>query len=254
MVAVINLTGKILSTSNSGKFKILRHLKTREIEVEFINTGYRKIVNLGNAQKGSIKDPYAPNVFGIGHVGEGKYSYKNHSKIYRTWQNMLARCFVRSGGVPRTVCKRWLNFQKFASDVVKMPNHDSLGFDFDKDLRVLGNRHYSPKTCSFVPIAVSKLLSTVSRNKHDMSQGVTKNIYKGKRGTTVAYLARANINGGVLNIGTFSTEEEARNEYLKVRLKSIRRIAKKYAEFLHPDVYENLMNYPAERLVQYELQ
>lgn len=88
--------------------------------------------------------------------------------LYRTWQDIKRRCYDPAfrpypyyGGVGVTMCKEWLvspkEFINWALDNGWQP-----GMEIDKDLKVKGNKVYSPATCSVVSHRVN-MLSVVSR-------------------------------------------------------------------------------------------
>ena len=125
-----------------------------------------------------------------------------------------------------------------------MPNHDVSGFDFDKDLRILGNKRYSPKTCSFVPKAISCLFSKGYRTKQKAKMGVSPITYRGRK----SFIARVSIDNRIVNLGTFGTEDKARQVYLEARLANIKRLAKWHRHEIHSEVYRTLMGYTARQL------
>jgi hypothetical protein len=93
--------------------------------------------------------------YGVG-FNSHKYGYitSKHgrdTKAYSQWHSMIQRCY--NGHVNYldcTVCEEWLDFQEFAKwHEVTYPN-DGLAVELDKDIKVPGNRVYSPETCLFV--------------------------------------------------------------------------------------------------------
>lgn len=73
--------------------------------------------------------------------------------FYRTWKDMLKRCFsdkykaVRPTYENVTCCKEWLVFSNFKH---WMEKQDWKGKQLDKDILVPNNKDYSPETCAFV--------------------------------------------------------------------------------------------------------
>ena len=87
--------GKICKSLNSGDFKILKYNDSKEVEIQFLKTGYETSVTLGNIRKGEVKDPYSPSVFGVGILGT-KYPISEggvKTKEYVLWCHMLTRCY-----------------------------------------------------------------------------------------------------------------------------------------------------------------
>ena len=101
------------------------------------------------------KDLNKPSVFGIGCFGYGKYTYKDHYKIYKSWSHMITRCYdhkysdVFPTYVGCSICEEWLNFQTFAQWY-----EDNMWLDkqhyLDKDILIKGNKIYSPDNCVLV--------------------------------------------------------------------------------------------------------
>ena len=61
--------GKVCKSLNSGDFKILKYNDKKNVEIQFLNTGFKAVVELGSIRKGEVKDPYLASVYGIGVVG-----------------------------------------------------------------------------------------------------------------------------------------------------------------------------------------
>ena len=58
--------GKVCKSKSSGDFKILKYNDAKDVEIQFINTGFEVVVELGSIRKGEVKDPYSPSVYGVG--------------------------------------------------------------------------------------------------------------------------------------------------------------------------------------------
>lgn len=147
---------KVYSTKNYGELKILSYTNSSDVLIEFIKTKYKTNTYSSSILKGSVKDKTIPRFLGVGFVGDGKYTpHKNGHKTnsYTAWKGMLTRCYCKKTQkrqptyIGCTVCDEWHNFQNFAKwfDV----NYIS-GTQLDKDIKVKGNKVYSPDTCSFV--------------------------------------------------------------------------------------------------------
>ena len=85
--------GKVCKSKSSGDFKVLKYNNAKDVEIQFLKTGYETTVELGNIKKGDVKDPYSPSVYGVGILGTKYPSTINgiHTKEYKLWQNMLVR-------------------------------------------------------------------------------------------------------------------------------------------------------------------
>ena len=88
----IELVGQSFETNNCGILKIISYVNRHEVGIMFINTGYVTTITKQNIIKGEVKDKYHPHVLDIGYIGEDD-TLKNNRKAYRTWYNMLTRCY-----------------------------------------------------------------------------------------------------------------------------------------------------------------
>lgn len=82
--------------------------------------------------------------------------------FYRTWANMLNRCYSEKYHLTRPTyigCKvadEWLLFSNFKK---WMENQDWQGSSLDKDLIVPSNKVYSPETCAFVSASTNNFVT-----------------------------------------------------------------------------------------------
>lgn len=250
------LEGKVISTKKFGDFKVIKYNNSTDIEVEFIETGYRTTAAAKEVRLGKVKDVLKKNVYGIGFLGDGPYEgtfiNKNgkcaNSPAYETWIGILKRCYSEN---PKSfvkhkpylfvsVCKEWLNFQVFAKWFYKnLPSYEN--YALDKDLKIVGSKEYSPDSCSFVPDAVNSLFTGYV--ERDLPRGVhfcnTKQKY-------IAQLHEgAKTAGGKKKqtyLGTYNTPEPAIEAYRKAKIQHVKEVADKHKDSIHPDVYNNLVN------------
>lgn len=106
-----------------------------------------------------------PTVCGIGIAGSSRKSVKVDGRYvyipeYVLWKNLINRCynenslkrFERYRGC--SVCDRWLHYDNFIEDLPNLKGYgewiSGLDYELDKDIRVAGNRVYSPDTCMFI--------------------------------------------------------------------------------------------------------
>ena len=87
--------GKVCKSKSSGDFKIVKYNDAKDVEIQFLKTGFETSVQLGSIRNGNVKDPYSPSVFGVGVSGTKYPSTINGviTKEYDLWQNMLRRCY-----------------------------------------------------------------------------------------------------------------------------------------------------------------
>lgn len=230
--------GDVFTSRSSGEYEVIKNTDAYNVTVKFLETGTVRTAQAGSVRAGQIKDPFYPSVQGVGFVGIGPHNYKTQKRLNWLWREMLRRAynnkFVGSHRYKEiVVVPRWHNFQTFCDDVLKLPNHNRKGYHFDKDLRVLGNKKYGPRYCSFVPAQINVI--SVERdniNKSRYGTGVHK--HPDCQGYYVLHNGK--------NIGSFATAKKARLAYGKDKVRHIREIANKYREHIHKDVYTTLMS------------
>lgn len=133
--------------------KILPNTNQRAL-IKFIDTGAVLERYIPDVLLGRVRDPCSPSVCDVGFVGQGKYDSTQlikGGKPYYIWKSMLARCYsARKSSCYEgvTVCEEWHNFQNFAK---WFEENYVEGYELDKDIKIRGNKLYSPETCMFVP-------------------------------------------------------------------------------------------------------
>ena len=249
--------GKVFNSKSCGKYEVIQYLNAKEITVRFLNTGFTTVSELKEVKDGKIKDLLLPSVSGIGYVGVGPYlcnvriesGKTKNTPEYEVWNGMLKRCYNKEWrdkgrhysyeGV--TVCKEWHCFQTFANWYNdNKPDYDD--FALDKDLKIIGNREYSPDACTFVPDRVNALF-TGTTDKRELPRGVhlctTKKLY-------IVQLHRGELtkNGNPKQsyLGAYTDKDLAISIYQKEKIKLVNEVAEEYKSVLHPDVYFNLKN------------
>lgn len=180
------LPGTIHSTSRYGDFKILQYNKWDDIEIYFINTGYSTNAQASNIRNGNIKDLMLPSIFEVGFIGDGVHKSSSNGKItkpYRAWSGMMHRCYSEKTQKRQPTYKccsvdpRWHNFQVFAK-WFELNYVD--GFQLDKDIKVKGNKIYSPETCIFVSAKENSMASHAKLHKYKNPNGEVVEIYNMK--------------------------------------------------------------------------
>lgn len=141
--------GELRDTSRSGQYRVLSYEGTFKVLIQFENTKHKMYVHANHVRKNWCKDPMAPSVHGVGFLGD-VYSSVTHPKIHAIWASMLGRCYSddvqkrHPAYVGCTVCDEWHNFSNFVPWYLK---NIKAGEHLDKDIKVKGNREYSPSTC-----------------------------------------------------------------------------------------------------------
>jgi len=102
---------------------------------------------------------------------------------YRTWMDMLRRCYSTKLQEKHTtylgcsVSEEWLTFSNFKS---WMEEQDFEGMQLDKDILFGGNKIYSAETCVFVSGMVNKFTTDSGASRGEWLIGVTWRKDKGK--------------------------------------------------------------------------
>ena len=241
--------GKILKSKNSGDFKIVKYKNSRNVEIQFINTGYETSAQLEHIKNGNVKDPYVASVHGVGIAG-AKYPITIngvHTKEYELWCNMLKRCYSDTYQKKQPTYKgcevsnNFLRYEYFYEWCHNQIGFDNEGWHLDKDLLVKGNKVYSEDSCIFIPKEINLLLtkSTASRGEHLIG------VYWDK--TNKAFKAQVSKSKGKReHLGLFNTEIEAFNAYKEAKESFIKEQANNWKDQIDPRAYKALMNYTVE--------
>ena len=241
--------GKILKSKNSGGFKIVKYNNSRNVDIQFTNTGFETSAQLEHIKNGNVKDPYLPSVHGVGIAG-AKYPITVNgvkTKEYMLWCSMLERCYNATYQKQRPtyegceVSDNFKSYEYFYEWCNKQIGFDNEDWHLDKDLLIKGNKVYSESTCVFIPREVNTLLtkSTASRGEHLICVFWNK--------TNKAFRARVNKNKGMQeHLGYFNTEIEAFNAYKQAKESFIKEQREKWKDKIDESAYKALMNYTVD--------
>ncbi len=170
-------------TNNFGELEIVEYVDAKNTRVKFLATGYETIVRASDTREGRVKDRMHPSVCAVGFVSEGNFKTTidgKDTKIYKTWRHMLERCYDKKYQAKRptyigcSVCAEWHNFQIFAE---WMSEQDYEGKQLDKDIKVKGNKVYSPDTCTFVTLDKNVVDAHAKHYTFISPEGVVTDIY-----------------------------------------------------------------------------
>ena len=238
--------GKVFKSKLSGDFKVLKYNDSKDVEIQFVNTGFETSVQLVNIKSGNIKDPYSPSVYGVGVLGT-KYPISEggrDTKECTLWKNMLKRCYnddCKKKQPTYEDCEASENFKYY--EYFYEWCHKQIGFgnedwQLDKDLLVKGNKVYSENTCVFIPREINSLLIKREASRGEHLIGVCW-CSKDK-----AFVARVNKNKGKREwLGYFKTEIEAFNAYKEAKEAFVKEQADKFKSQIDDRAYNALMNY-----------
>ena len=241
--------GKVCKSKLSGDFKILKYNGARDIEIQFLKTGYRKVAEMKEVRNGNVKDSYSPSVFGVGISGT-KYPIRVNdvqTKEYMLWYSMLRRCYNDTYKNKYTtyegceVSDKFKSYEYFYEWCQNQIGFGNEGWHLDKDLLIKGNKVYSENTCVFIPAEINSLLvkSTSLRGKHLIGVSWSN--------TSKSFVAQVRKNKGKPEyLGLFNTEIEAFNAYKQAKEAFIKEQANKCKSQIDERAYNALMNYEVD--------
>lgn len=241
--------GKVFSSKNCGKFKVLEYTDSRNVLVEFLETKTRKTVSAGNIRRGAVGDMFAKTVAGVGCLGNASPKLNgSFVKGYWTWVAMLTRCYnkdYQSNYRSYSECyvsenfKDFEKFQLWCSRQIGFDQLDDKGKNFvlDKDILIKGNKKYSEDNCVFLPQELNGIILKSDSTRGKYPVGTYFNKERGK------FLAGMRKHGKRVNIGRFDNFEDAFSAYKKAKEAYIKEVATKWKDKIDPRAYEALMNW-----------
>ena len=248
-VSYKDCVGKVCKSKSSGDFKVVKYNDSKDVEIQFVNTGFEMFARLGDIRSGLIKDPYSPSVYGVGIVGT-KYTITVDgvkTKEYELWKDTLKRCYSDTYQKKQPtyegceVSDKFKSYEYFYEWCNEQIGFNNEGWQLDKDLLIKGNKVYSEDSCVFLPQEINKILvkCTASRGQHLIG------VYWNKRDK--AFVAQVSKNkSGSEYLGYFKTELEAFKAYKQAKESFIKEQANKWKGKIDERAYEALMNYQVE--------
>ena len=248
-VSYKDCVGKVCKSKSSGDFKILKYNDKKNVEIQFLKTGFETTVELGSIRNGGVKDRYLPSVYGVGVIGD-KYPSKVNgvlTKEYKLWTSMLVRCYSDNSKKRRPtyegceVSNNFKSYEYFYEWCNKQVGFGVEGFELDKDLLIKGNKVYSENSCVFIPVEINSLLIKRENMRGKYLIGVCWSK------TANAFVSRVSRNKGMQeHLGVFNTELEAFNAYKQAKESFIKEQANKFKSQIDDRAYNALMNYTVE--------
>lgn len=180
-------------------------------------------------------------VFGIGYLGCSDADATRDNYIYSKWVNMMQRCYdeithkLKPYYSSCTVCIEWQNFSNFRVWYMENAMGDRK-VDLDKDILIPGNTVYSSETCTLV----THFTNTIFENRRGIETNIVLN------NTTSKYDVTMYVLGKNEEVGSFVTEEEARQRFIDYKQDYIRKYAKKCKGKVPNKTYEAMMNWKVE--------
>lgn len=243
-----NRIGQENVNSVGNRMIIVKYYDCFNIDVYFPKYNWiAKNVRYYTFKKGTIKCPYEPRVYGVGYLGEGKYSKTNNEKCYNYWKHMLGRGYNedikdRCKSYEKCiVCDEWHNFQNFAQWYEENYYEvEGQRMEIDKDILCKGNKIYSPSTCIFVPQQINLLFIKQQSRRGSLPIGVIW--HKRDR----VFESSVCIYGKNIYLGRYNTLEQAFEVYKKAKEKHIKEVAEKYKDFIPLKLYNAMYEYKIE--------
>ena len=248
-VSYKNCVGEVFKSKSSGDFKIVKYNNARNVEIQFLKTGFEMVAQLTTIKSGSVKDPYSPSVYGVGVVGIKYLTYEGGrgTKEYKLWCNMLERCYstTHKKKYPTyegcEVSDNFKSYEYFYEWCNKQIGSSNESWHLDKDLLIKGNKVYSESTCVFIPSEINLLLvkNTASRGKHLIGVSWSN--------TNKSFVAQVKKNKGKReHLGSFKTELEAYKAYKEAKESFIKEQANKWKGQIDERAYYALINYQVD--------
>ena len=153
-------------------------------------------------------------VVGVGVYKKGKYPAsinRKPTKVYKVWKHMLERCYDtkvqerQPTYIGCSVCSEWYDFQTFGEWYETNYPKDGGKYELDKDLKIIGNKVYSPDTCLFVSNQVNSFTINCGASRGRYMIGVCRHKHAGK----FQARCRNTIAGKGDYLGLFTSEIEA---------------------------------------------
>lgn len=235
--------------------KIIEYNNSDDIIVEFQDEYKAKVrATYKWFLSGNIKNPYFPEVYGVGMIGNKYPSVINKKQLkeYRAWCSMLCRCFnekVKNRHKTYkdvTCCEDWLLYENFYEWLHSQDNFEQWlnnnMWAIDKDILVKGNKLYSPETCCLVPQNVNKLFEKRSLARGNLPIGVRRN------GNGFSAVCNNPLMCKNIYLGTYKTIEESFLIYKSYKENIIKQVAQK--EFnkgnIIKECHDAMMSYKVE--------
>ena len=239
------------------EMKIIKYNGYKDIIVEFQDEHKAKIhTTYQHFEKGDVKNPYYPSIYGVGYIGKGKYKITINNKktdAYKVWYGMLQRCYdpYMLNKCPTYidcyVCEEWHNFQNFAKWFYKNYYEvEGEKMHLDKDILVKGNKIYSPETCIIVPERINTLFVKCDKSRGDYPIGVDEwsNKINGDKWLKV----RCSTLEKRKHLGYFPINRpfQAFTVYKNFKENYIKDVADKYKKIIPIELYDAMYRYEVE--------
>lgn len=231
-----------------GVYKVTDYRVYRDVEIEFVNTGYKYRTTSKSILTDNVRDKLAYVIEDIGCFGVGHYTTTSCSKTfantaYKVWREMLRRChtedsssYGRYGARGVTVCEEWRNFQVFAEWYEK---NYKRGFEIDKDILSGSTKIYSPETCRLIPHTINTAVSGIVDGKLINFRGYQYDKRSGK------YRVCMRLDGKPYSGSYYESQKDAFMEYKRLKEGELQRVVTEEYERGNIDklIYETVLSW-----------
>lgn len=180
-------------------------------------------------------------LFGIGYLGCSDTLANKDNYIYSKWANMMQRCYdeethkLKPYYASCTAEIEWHNFSNYR-EWHKENAMGNIKVDLDKDILIRGNTVYGSDTCTLV----SHFTNTVFETTRGIDTNIAYNNTTGKYDVTMSVLGKR------IDVGSFDSEEEARQGFIDYKQDYIRNVAKKCEGKVPNKTYEAMLKWNVE--------
>jgi hypothetical protein len=180
------LAGCEHQTRNNGKLIVIEFINASNVIVRFTETSYTTSTHAAMIRRGEVKDKLSPVKNGVGFLGVGEYVPTVNgipTPAYSHWAGMLRRCYDQKHQessptyIGCTVCDEWHNFQVFAEWYYLQEMYNEKWVHLDKDIKVKGNKVYSPSACKLVTAIENTVAASARSYKFTDPSGEVISVY-----------------------------------------------------------------------------
>lgn len=249
----MNHIGEISYNKVGSKMIIINYYSYKDMDVYFEDYNWTYYhARYDTFKNGQLKCPYEPRAFGIGFLGEGKYTKKEYEFYYTKWHGIIER--VKSekyhNDKPTYIDVEigdMKNFQIFCKwmdeNYYTIPNETMC---VDKDILFKNNKLYDTSKCCIVPNNINVLFTKNDSIRGECPIGVSYSKTKGKFMATCSHYDFSRHKKGNKHLGYFNNEMDAFELYKTFKENEIKYRADYYKDYLPQNVYEALYNYEVE--------
>lgn len=242
--------GESKDNNQGRRMTIIAYRGACDIDVQFENGFIVRHTQYQLFERGTISDPFYPNVCGVGYMGMRTVytDSKKYDKPSEVWHSMMKRCYNENCQrhpwyEDCVVDERWHNFATFyqwwQDNYYELP--EGMGrIELDKDFKNKHCRTYGPDTCLLIPQRINGAVPKRRTIDKEFPIGITFNKEKQK------YHVRVTLKGKDTHIGNYDTFDEAFQVFKSTKEGELKRLAELYKPYIPQEVYEAVINYQVE--------